>query len=118
MCQILFAIDAYRIRKAEAVGGLDAEKQILILLWDVYSVHIERYLLDEWMKENVPCILILFVPANMTELCQPLDVGFNFEFKRAVANARKEWIAKLVIDLVAEEGAEAAASSILKNTNV
>ena len=61
------------------------------------------------MKENVPCILILFVPANMTELCQPLDVGFNFEFKRAVANARKEWIAKLVIDLVAEEGAEAAA---------
>jgi hypothetical protein len=61
------------------------------------------------MKENVPWILILFVPANTTELCQPLDVGFNFEFKRDVANARKEWIAQLVIDLVAEEGADAAA---------
>jgi hypothetical protein len=35
--------------------------------------------------------------------------NFNFEFKRAVANARKEWIAQLVIGLVAEEGAEAAA---------
>jgi hypothetical protein len=39
VCQVLEAIDAYRIRKVEALG-LNAEQQVLVLLWDVHAVHI------------------------------------------------------------------------------
>ena len=29
-------------------------------------------------------MIVIFVPANLTELAQPLDVGFNFVFKHGI----------------------------------
>ena len=29
----------------------------------------------------MPKFIVIFVPANCTELCQPPGLGFNFEFK-------------------------------------
>jgi hypothetical protein len=62
------------------------------------------------MKEHCPFIKIVFVPANMTELCQPLDVAFNFEFKQAVAAKRCAWLAGLAMAYIQLHGQENAAN--------
>ena len=38
-------------------------------------------------------IILLFVPANLTEICQPLGIYFNAEFKVRLAQLRNERIA-------------------------
>ena len=42
-----------------------------------------------------PHLFILFVPANLTEICQPLDIYFNAEFKTTLASLRNHRAAKL-----------------------
>mmetsp|Transcript_14770 Transcript_14770/g.22095 ORF Transcript_14770/g.22095 Transcript_14770/m.22095 type:complete len:98 (+) Transcript_14770:240-533(+) len=59
--------------------GLPAEQKMLII-WDVYCRHRDADLLA-WIKERFPNILILFIPANLTEMCQPLDLYFIALFK-------------------------------------
>ena len=59
--------------------GLDANQKMLII-WDVYCRHRDADLL-EWIRKEYPNIIILFIPANLTEICQPLDIYFNALFK-------------------------------------
>jgi hypothetical protein len=84
--QVLKRLELYR--KATIVKlGLPADQKLL-LIWDVYCRHRDHDLLQDFLPAHCPNFIILFVPANMTELAQPLDVGFNFQFKNAIANAR------------------------------
>ena len=56
----------------------------MLILWDVYSKHRDGVLLA-WMKEEFPCLIVLFIPANLTELLQPLDCFLNAKFKLLIA---------------------------------
>jgi hypothetical protein len=59
--------------------GLPADQKMLVI-WDVYCRHRDADLLT-WIKEKFPNLILLFIPANLTELCQPLDLYFNALFK-------------------------------------
>jgi hypothetical protein len=74
--------------------------QKMAVLWDVYTEHKDAWLLDTWMPENCLHIVLIFVPANSTEFGQPLDIGFNFEYKDGIANRRNLWIAGLERDWI------------------
>ena len=75
--QVLMA-DKFR-REYAASNGLDPNTKMLIL-WDVYCRHRDGDL-REFMAENTPNLIVLFVPANLTEKGQPLDIYFNAAFK-------------------------------------
>lgn len=87
------AAEEYRTKVIEENDSLN-EDQKMIIVWDVYVRHRDPDLLL-WIKETYPHIIILFVPANLTELCQPLDIYFNGEFKMVLANLRSTRIAEL-----------------------
>ena len=65
--------------------GYDSAQK-MIVLWDVYCRHRDEDLL-KMIKEEYANIIVLFVPANLTEICQPLD-------KVKLANLRSERMAK------------------------
>jgi hypothetical protein len=56
------------------------EHQHVVLQWDVYAVHREKQTRD-WIKEEYPWILLLFVPASTTPKLQELDVGCNSQIQ-------------------------------------
>ena len=68
-----------------------AEDQRMIVLWDVYVRHRDPELL-EWMKNTYPYIVLIFIPANLTELCQPLDIYFNARFKTLLTRLKNEYV--------------------------
>jgi hypothetical protein len=73
-------------------------KQKMVVMWDVCTEHKDAcwFLgtwLARWMPEHCPHIIMLFVPANLTGVGQPLDIGFNFEFKDGITSRRNLWIA-------------------------
>jgi hypothetical protein len=72
--------------------GMDVLKQAWIILWDVYSSHRDRTLLDN-LKKKYPNLIILFVPANCTPKLQPLDVGFNSSWKSLITGFACAWLA-------------------------
>jgi hypothetical protein len=84
--------------------GLPSDQK-LILLMDVCCRHKDKSLF-KYIKEKCSDILVLFVPANLTSLGQPLDVGFNFVFKRNVAQARQARDIRNVVNYIAENGGE------------
>ena len=85
-------VERYR-QEVVAEKGYDADQK-MIILWDVYCRHRDRDLLDH-IKEDYPNIIVPFVPANLTELCQPLDIYFNAEFKMKSATIRNNRIAMM-----------------------
>jgi hypothetical protein len=104
--ELLTHLEAWRVSCVERFDLPPDSK--LILMWDVYQEHRDRYLLDTWIPEHLPHFLMIFVPANLTEMGQPLDLGLNFEFKDGVANRRNEWIASLAREWIIQKGAEQA----------
>ena len=59
-------MEQYRRQVIEGDDRYNAE-QHMIVIWDVYCRHRDDSLL-EWIREEFPCIIVLFVPANMTEV--------------------------------------------------
>ena len=83
-------VEDYRKKMIEE-RRLQADQK-MIVLWDVYCRHRDTDLLD-FIKSEYPNVIVLFVPANLTETCQPLDVCFNSEFKVKLASLRNERVA-------------------------
>ena len=78
MLQQVEKVEEYRVKISNEEGLGDDCK--LLILWDVYCRHRDHDLLST-MKDKYPHLLVLFIPANLTELCQPLDIYFNATFK-------------------------------------
>ena len=94
-------LEKYRVRKAKEMEL--PEDQKIIILWDVYCRHRDACL-KAWMQETFPHILVLFVPANLTEKGQPLDRWFNAVLKTLLASLRNERVLKAVTEhMKAEE---------------
>ncbi|TFK58887.1 hypothetical protein BDN72DRAFT_781457 [Pluteus cervinus] len=68
-------------------------------LWyiDSWSVHRSAEFLD-WMARMHPLIIVLFVPARMTGLFQPCDVGFQRVLKHALKQASHEDVVNEVLE--------------------
>lgn len=81
-------VEQYRKKLVEDENLVDEETKVLII-WDVYCRHRDDDLL-QWMRQEYPQILLLFVPANLTELCQPLDIYFNARFKTILSRIAGE----------------------------
>jgi len=79
----LVAIEEYR-RKTVAAKGLPEDSKMLIL-WDVYCRHRDEDL-KEFMSQHMPNIIVIYIPANLTEICQPLDRYFNALLKTKMYN--------------------------------
>lgn len=93
MREQVVAIEKYR----KGVIGADSSlgnDQKMIVIWDVYCRHRDDELL-QWMRTDFPQIVVLFVPANMTEICQPLDVFFNAPLKTAMADEMSGYLLQL-----------------------
>jgi len=87
------AVEIYR-KQVVAEKGLHQDQK-MVILWDVYCKHCAPELLDHILKEVYPHIIILFIPANLTEIAQPLDMYFNGQFKMFLAEIRNIRIAEL-----------------------
>lgn len=68
-----------------------APDQKMIVLIDVYCRHRDKEFLD-LVKQRYPNILLLFVPANITEIGQPLDIYYNASFKMILARLVSYWL--------------------------
>lgn len=109
MKQQIIALEDHR-KRVVARKKLDKDAKVLIL-WDVYCRHRDADLLD-WMKKEFPNIIVIFVPANLTELGQPLDIFFNSMLKTKLYKLRNEQNAAEaieVLDLMEDRPTTAAA---------
>ena len=79
--------EEYRKRMILRLGLEDDQKMLII--WDVYCRHKDKCL-REWMKTTFPHIIVLYVPANLTEMLQALDVYFNAVFKTTLSHLRNK----------------------------
>lgn len=59
-------METYRKQVIENDAALSSS-QHMIIIWDVYCRHRDGDLL-KWIRKEFPFIIILFVPANMTEV--------------------------------------------------
>jgi hypothetical protein len=109
MQKLISVLEQHRQRVCEE-KGLAADQKMVLLL-DVYCRHRDQSLFA-YIRAHCPNIIITFVPANLTPLCQPLDVGFNFVFKRNIAQARQQRDMKRVVAYTAEHGADADCSEM------
>ena len=73
--------------------GYTPQKKMLVVQ-NVYVCHRDPELLEE-IEVKYPNIVILFIPANLTKICQPLDIWFNAQFKVTYATIRNTRVAKL-----------------------
>jgi hypothetical protein len=62
---------------------LDITSTCWVIAWDVYASHRDAKLLAA-LRRKYPMLIILFVPATCTSRLQPLNVGFNFDFKSII----------------------------------
>ncbi|KAF8196183.1 hypothetical protein BJ912DRAFT_1056612 [Pholiota molesta] len=93
-------------------------------LWqiDCWSVHRSDEFLG-WMRNHHPMIVINFVPARMTGLFQPVDVGLQRLFKHSMKRTAhedvvQEVIRKLESGTLAEEISIDSKLSVLRNRTV
>ena len=98
--QVTF-IENYRVRMCFTNGWEHDSK--LLILWDVYVRHRDQDLVV-WMRITFPNIIVLFIPANLTEICQPLDRYFNALMKTILYTLRNTQNAEQVFDLVMSRG--------------
>ena len=58
------------------------EDETMLILWDVYVCHRDRDFI-EWIQGRFLRIIILYVPENLTNIYQPLDIYFNGKFTKS-----------------------------------
>ena len=92
--------EEYRKRMILRLGLEDDQKMLII--WDVYCRHKDKCL-REWMKTTFPHIIVLYVPANLTEMLQALDVYFNAVFKTTLSHLRNKRVANEYIKFKSRE---------------
>jgi len=108
-------------QRTKASLGLP-EDQRSVWQIDCWSVHRSDEFLD-WMGLNHEMIIIDFVPARLTGLFQPCDVGFQRVFKHSARNSAhedvvQEVLRKLEDGLSAESMAVDAGIKVLRNRTV
>jgi hypothetical protein len=70
--------------------GLELDQdQMALWLIDCWSVHRSKEFLD-WMALKHPLIIVIFIPAGMTGLFQPCDVGLQRIFKHSLKKSAHE----------------------------
>ena len=80
--------------------GLDQDHMALWLI-DCWSVHRSKEFLD-WMASKHPLIIVIFIPAGMTGLFQPCDVGLQRIFKHSLKiSAHEDVVSKVLGQLQA-----------------
>lgn len=80
----------WRLRKCVQLG-VDPGHQRLVVLLDNFSAHVSDEFLAECRKFD--WMSIIFLPPNMTQKVQPLDVGFNRPFKCRMQSSFPRWFA-------------------------
>ena len=70
-----------------------ADDQPALVLFDVFAAHRCDSVLAKLKSHNIHQV---FVPAGCTGELQPLDVGFNQEFKELMKNSFSRWYAEEV----------------------
>lgn len=108
-------------QKTKADLGLPEDQRAMWYI-DCWSVHRSDPFLD-WMGEKHANIIVDFVPARMTGLYQPCDVGFQRVFKHSTRKSAHNDVVKEVLKKL-EEGKTAetlsvdAGMKILRNRTV
>ncbi|KAG9122254.1 hypothetical protein FRC07_001460 [Ceratobasidium sp. 392] len=85
MCNWVTKVLAPYFESQRAKHGLPADQRCILQL-DCWSVHRSTHFRD-WMKENHPSILLMYVPGGCTGLFQACDVGIQRVLKIAIRNA-------------------------------
>lgn len=80
--------------------NLDPTDVYWILLIDVYSSHIDKAMLAR-IKETLPTLIILYVPAGCTGVLQMCDIEFNAWFKRHICAFVGDYIQQRTLDQLA-----------------
>ena len=76
------------IKNVVATKGLP-KNSMMLFLWDVYSKHCDAEL-NALIAEKFPSRIVSYIPANLTELCQPLDRCFNATHKSCIAELKNK----------------------------
>lgn len=76
--------------------GLPADQHSIWLI-DCWSVHRSRKF-QSWIFQNHPTIIVIFVPAGLTGLWQPCDVGIQKAFKHSLKQSCHNDIVQEVLD--------------------
>lgn len=103
MRQQVQAMETYRCQVIADDPALK-DDQYMIVIWDVYCRHRDGDLFT-WMRKTFVYIIVLFVPANMTEICQPLDVYFNAPLKTRMADKMSGYLLKQASDFMEQQQA-------------
>jgi len=74
---------------------MDVANTYWAIAWDVYTSHRDQGLLAR-LRQKYPKLIILFVPASCTSELQPLDVGFNYDFKAFITALACAWLSTQV----------------------
>lgn len=74
-----------------------AHDQIALWLIDCWSVHRSKEFLD-WMASKHPLIAVMFIPAGLTGLFQPCDVGLQRIFKHSLKKSAHEDVVREVLN--------------------
>lgn len=74
--------------------NLPKDSKVIVHL-DCWAVHRSQALRD-WLK-TIPCILIIYVPANCTSLFQPCDVGLQRLFKQIIRQEAAKFFTKFAV---------------------
>ena len=90
--------------------GLDLMQTRWCITWDVYTSHRDHGLLAR-LQTKYPTLLILFIPASCTSALQPLDIGFNFDFKAIITALACAWLS-LQVSTQLENGTEPEAVTV------
>ncbi|KAF8220356.1 hypothetical protein L208DRAFT_1334261 [Tricholoma matsutake] len=75
--------------------GLDQDQMALWLI-DCWSVHRSKEFLD-WMALKHAFIIVIFIPAGMTGLFQPCNVGLQRIFKHSLKKSAHEDVVREVL---------------------
>jgi hypothetical protein len=85
----------HHVKPSMIAKGCDVDSTYWVLLWDVHCTHRDEEVLST-LKAEIPNLIILFIPANLTSVCQPLDLSFNQPFKGIIKRAAAKWMIKQV----------------------
>jgi hypothetical protein len=92
---IQHVIDPYVRRKKEQLG-IEQNPPRAILVLDCWNVHKSQDFL-QWMKDNYPHYLLVFVPARCTGEMQPCDLFVQRPFKHEITQQFNTWLSNLVV---------------------